>query len=161
MTRVLDRLRGDHERRGHSPPRGIRLGQVAIVIQPLRPLAEELPGILQPPWPSWVRELYGLEALEDPRIDVADNQTSLAAAMGALSTALHHRLQLIAWVLASLADLHWDIRLQDDRVVATRVLTPQSAREELDEAGVLGPMSKVCDLDEDGFPRLWEAGDRG
>jgi hypothetical protein len=160
---MLHRLRGsasEHERRGQAPQH-LHVGEVALVIVPYRSPGQEVRDALEPPWPEWLRELYGLEALEDPNIEVQSNETSLAAAMSAVAARIHHRVQLISWVLAQLAELGWRLRLEDNDIVATRVLTPTSARAELEKAGVLGPMSKVCDLDDQGYPHLWEAGEHG
>jgi hypothetical protein len=46
--------------------------------------------------------------------------------------------------------------MDGDDVVASKVTLPELARMELADHGIDGPMTKVCDLDERGLPRIVE-----
>ena len=77
---------------------------------------------------------------------------ALSDAIVALRAELSHRLDLLAFVVSGLEELGWDIRLQGQDVVATTNLSPESAREQLEDRGITGPMCVVADLDDTGWP---------
>jgi hypothetical protein len=105
-----------------------------------------------PPWPRTIRRLYELEALGEEGIEPDTGAVTVAAAISAVDTLLHHRLTLIAWAVAAMEELGWEMALDGEDVVASRVTAPQAALEELEANGILGPLCKVCDLDEEGAP---------
>lgn len=118
---------------------------------------EELRACMHPPWPRWMRRLYGLESKERPAVDPEEGEVTASAALSALKARLAHRLELLSWICGALEDQGWQIQLQDDHLVATRTAVPEHAREQLDAAGIAGPLLAVCELDERGWPRLYES----
>ena len=136
-------------------------GVVAVRIRLFDRAVDELRRALQPPWPRWVRRLYGLERAADPDIDVEEGETTIPAALSALATGLKHRLDTVAFVAQALMELGFDLELSgDDSVVARARMHPAAARDLLELNGVAGPMINVCDLDDSGWPRMWYGGDR-
>src|SRR5205085_4283443 len=81
-------------------------------------------------------------------------EITASAALSAVANELRHRLETLAFVCGALETLGWWIRLQGHTLVASAVLSVAEAREQLEEAGVAGPMCKVADIDEEGWPRL-------
>ena len=97
-----------------------------------------------------------LHVFESPSAELthrlqADDVT-LSSAIVALRAELSHRLDLLAFVVSGLEELGWDIRLEGQDVVATAALSPESAREQLEDRGITGPMCVVADLDDTGWP---------
>jgi hypothetical protein len=109
---------------------------------------------LRPPWPRSLRRLYELAGIAQPEIDVETGMTTLSAAVLAVREELAHRLDLLAFVVFGLEELGWDIRLVDENLVATADLTPEEAREQLEDRGITGPMCLVADLDDSGWPTI-------
>ncbi len=130
-------------------------GAVALRMPIFQSAHDELRTAIQPPWPRWMRDLYELEASLDENIDVDAEQTSVPAALGALGSRLHHRLDLLASVGKGLQKQGWTLRIDGDALVASRVSNPQHALELLEEAGLAGPLCAVADLDDSGWPRLY------
>lgn len=120
--------------------------------------AVELRHMLHPPWPMWVGALYELEQAPNPEIDVdydaGEGLVTASAALSALANELKHRLELLSFVCGALESLGWEIRLDGDTILATAPLTEQQARAQLEAHGVAGPLCKVTDIDEHGWPRL-------
>jgi hypothetical protein len=118
----------------------------------------ELRQALHPPWPDWMGALYELEQASNPRVDVdfdtGSGEVTASAAVSALANELRHRLDVVAFVCGALETLAWEIRLDGDTLLATALLTPEQARAQLEDHGVAGPLCKVTDIDEQGWPRL-------
>ena len=122
--------------------------------------ADELQRALQPPWPRWMRRLYGIEERSSAGIDVSEGETTIPAAVSAIGTKLRHRLDLAAFVTQGLEDCGFELELDPpDGVLATARMTPAAARDLLDRQGMAGPMCAVCELDSSGWPRMWYGGD--
>lgn len=129
-------------------------GAVAVRLHMYGSPSQEVQRALHPPWPRWMRRLYELEryaGAADP-----DGEVSMSAAIGAVSTRLRHRLDLLSWCVGALSEIGWEVSMDGDDVIASRVTLPELARAELEEHGIDGPLSKVCDLDERGLPRIVE-----
>ena len=77
---------------------------------------------------------------------------ALSDAIVSLRAELSHRLDLLAFVVAGLEELGWDIRLEGEDIVATAALSPEAAREQLEDFGITGPLCVVADLDDTGWP---------
>jgi hypothetical protein len=105
-----------------------------------------------PPWPRSIRRLYGLEALGEEEVEPETGEVTVSAAISAVDTLLHHRLSLTAWVVGAMEELGWDMILDGEDVLASRVTAPRAALEELEANGILGSLCKVCELDEQGAP---------
>lgn len=131
------------------------LGAVAVRIQAYGSVSEELAGALQPPWPRWMRRLYDVEH-HGGAADPSEGQVSLSAAVTALATRMKHRLELIAWCASALEELGWELAVDGDVIVASKVTLPELARQELEDHGIYGPLTHVCELDDRGFPRIVE-----
>jgi hypothetical protein len=131
------------------------LGAVAVRMHLFAPPSTELMLALQPPWPRWMRRLYELERLSGAA-DPAEGEVALSAAVSAVATRLKHRLDIVAWCVAALEEIGWEVALDGEDLVATKVLLPELARAELEAHGINGPLTHVSDLDEHGVPRLLE-----
>lgn len=129
-------------------------GAVAVRLHLYRRPAEEVERALKPPWPRWMRRLYELERMSGG--GDTEGEVSLSSAVGAVGTRLRHRLELVSWCASALEQIGWDVFMDGDDVVAAKVTLPELARQELEDHGIYGPMSKVCDLDERGQPRIIE-----
>jgi hypothetical protein len=133
----------------------IAIGAVAMRIPIFASAHAELRSAIEPPWPQWMRDLYGLEEKQDAGIDADAAETTLPAALGALSSRLRQRLELIASVAGGLQRQGWTLDIDGDVLVASRVANPRHALEMLEDAGLAGPLCAVADLDESGWPRLY------
>ncbi len=133
----------------------IPVGAVAMRIPIFESAHEELRSAIEPPWPRWMRDLYGLEEGQDEGIDAAAGDTTVPAALGALSSRLRQRLELIASVAGGLQRQGWTLDIDGDSLVASRVANRRHALEMLEEAGLAGPLCAVADLDDSGWPRLY------
>ncbi|HKR99953.1 MAG TPA: hypothetical protein VJU79_10620 [Candidatus Dormibacteraeota bacterium] len=140
-----------------EPAFGEKLG-VSVRLHLFEAPGVELRRALRPPWPDWMGAVYQLEQASNEQIDVSEAAVTASAAVGALSSELRHRLETLSFVCGALETLGWSIRLDGDTLVASAVLSRAEAREQLERAGVAGPMCKVADVDEDGWPRLAEGG---
>ena len=100
--------------------------------------------------------LLMLHVFESPSAELTHRleggDTTLSTAIVALRAELSHRLDLLAFVVSGLEELGWDIRLEGQDVVATAELSPESAREQLEDRGITGPLCVVADLDDTGWP---------
>jgi hypothetical protein len=134
---------------------GFPRGAVVVRLHLFRSPAEEVAGALRPPWPRWMRRLYELERLSGAA-EPGEGEVSLSAAVAAVGTRLGHRLELVSWCVGALEEIGWEVAMDGDDVVASKVTLPELARIELEEHGIYGPMSNVCDLDERGLPRIVE-----
>lgn len=130
-------------------------GAVALRIPMFESAHEELRTAIEPPWPQWMRDLYELDQAQDEDIDVDAEQTTVPAALGALSSRLQHRLELIASVAGGLQREGWHLDIDGNALVASRVSNPRHALELLEAAGLAGPLCAVADLDSSGWPRLY------
>jgi hypothetical protein len=144
-----------------APRPALPSGKVGIRLVLFASPLEELRNAMHPPWPRWMKRLYELEEASDPEVDASQGETSVAAAISALSNHLKHRLDTLAFVAKGLAELGFEFEGDgDDAVLATADMTPAAARTLLDAAGVAGAMCNVCDLDDSGWPRIfWGGGD--
>jgi hypothetical protein len=131
-------------------------GAVALRIPIFQSANEELRTTIEPPWPQWMRDLYHLDRAQDEAIDVDAEQTTVPAALGALATRLRHRLELVASIAGGLQRQGWRLHIDGDSLVASRVVNPQHALELLEGAGLAGPLCAVADLDDTGWPRLYQ-----
>lgn len=130
-------------------------GAVALRIHPYGPPSEEIAAALHPPWPRWMRRLYDVERYGGGA-DPAEGEASLSAAVTALATRMKHRLELIAWCAAALEEIGWELAVDGDLIIASKVTLPELARQELEDHGIYGPLTHVSELDDRGFPRLVE-----
>ena len=130
-------------------------GAVALRVPIFESAHDELRSAIEPPWPRWMRDLYELDEAQDEEIVVDAEQTTVPAALGALASRLRHRLELIASVAGGLRRQGWQLHVDGNALVATRVANPQHALEMLDAAGLAGPLCAVADLDDSGWPRLY------
>ncbi|MGH7722603.1 MAG: hypothetical protein ACRENL_07205 [Candidatus Dormibacteria bacterium] len=133
----------------------VPVGAVALRIPIFLSAHQELRSAIEPPWPQWMRELYELEQAQDADIDVEAEQTTVAAALGALASRLRQRLELIASLAGGLQSQGWSLDIDGDALVASRVINPRHALELLEEAGLAGPLCAVADMDDAGWPRLY------
>ena len=133
----------------------IPLGAVAVRMRMYAAPAVEIERALKPPWPRWMRRLYELERLGGAAAP-EQGEVSLSAAIAAVGTRLRHRIELISWCAAALEETGWEVAVDGDDVVAAKVTLPELARQELEDHGIYGPLSNVCELDEHGLPRLVE-----
>lgn len=132
-------------------PRGAVMLRMHLYLRP----GEEVSRALKPPWPRWMRRFYELERLSGAA-EPEEEEVSISAAIGAVATRLKHRLELISWCAGALEEIGWEVAMDGDDVVASKVTLPELARIELEDHGIYGPMSKVCDLDDNGLPRIVE-----
>jgi hypothetical protein len=142
----------------------IPAGSVVIRIHLFHSAAEEIRRAIAPPWPRTIRRLYELESIGESDVDPGGGGVSVSAAISAVDTLLHHRLDIIAWVVSAMEELGWEMAVEGEHVIASKVHARVSALEELELNGVLGPLCKVCDLDENGAPVMldaWEARSAG
>jgi hypothetical protein len=137
---------------------GVRLeiGEVAARLVLFGSPHAEISIAMRPPWPSWMHRLYELEAIADDQTKPAVEEVSVGAALHALAERLRHRLDLAAFVVNATAELGWSATLSEDSIVIRKLLQPDLAVDELERAGILGPMSKLCELDERGLPRIYQ-----
>jgi hypothetical protein len=134
-------------------------GAVAVRLHMYRPPSREIERALRPPWPRWMHRLYELERFAGGA-DPGEGEVSMSAAISAVATRLGYRLELLAWCVSALEQIGWEVSMDGDQVLASKVTLPELARAELEEHGIYGPMSNICDLDEHGRPRIverWEA----
>ena len=109
---------------------------------------------LKPPWPDSLKRLYELAQNAQPEIDVDTGAITASAAILAVREELAHRLDLLAFVVLGLEELGWAIQLEGEVLVATAALTPEDAREQLENHGISGAMCVVADLDDSGWPLI-------
>lgn len=130
----------------------LKAGAIALRIRLFGTAEQMVHETLTPPWPRTIRRLYELEALGEEAVEPDAGQVTVSAAITAVDTLLHHRLSLVAWAVAAMEELGWDMILDGEDVLASRVTAPAAALEELEDQGILGPLCKVCELDESGAP---------
>lgn len=130
----------------------LRLGACAVRLRLFGTVEEELQNALHPPWPQWMRRLYGL----DPDIAAQPGEVTISAALGAVAERLNKRVELASWVVAAMEELDWRPEMGGEHLVISKVIAPELAHAELEEAGIAGPMSAICDLDEHGRPRMYQ-----
>lgn len=133
----------------------IPAGAVALRIHIFHSANQELRSAIEPPWPRWMRDLYKLDRAQDEAIDVEAERTTVPAALGALASRLRHRLELVSSIAGGLQRQGWQLHVDGDALVASRVANPQHALELLEGAGLAGPLCAVADLDDAGWPRLY------
>lgn len=109
---------------------------------------------LKPPWPASLKRLYELAQNAQPEIDVETGTITVSAAVLAIREELAHRLDLLAFVVFGLEELGWSIQLEGEVLVATAAMTPEGAREQLENRGIAGAMCVVADLDDSGWPLI-------
>jgi len=135
----------------------LAVGQVAIRLYLFGTAAEELEATLHPPWPRWMESLHAIAGAGHEELDPDAGETSMAAALSAVAGHLRHRLKLASWAVAAMEELGWAPRVDGENVVMTRLLAPPAVLTELELAGILGPISKICELDAvTGMPRIFE-----
>ncbi|MFN2451654.1 MAG: hypothetical protein ABR541_04805 [Candidatus Dormibacteria bacterium] len=126
-----------------------------------RPPSEEIRSVVTPPYPPWLRDLYGSAEVSDRGTDMDSAEISVAAALSAVSSALHHRLELLAWLSAGLEEAGWTVTFDGESVLATVVATPEGARERLDELGLAAAVTMLCEPAGGGWPRILHHGESG
>lgn len=134
----------------------LALGEVAVRLHLYSSATEELGDAIRPPWPRWMERLYATERWGDEDIDPEAQETTMGAALSAVAERLHHRLRIAAWAVTAMEALGWKPRCDGDTMVLTRMLPAPLALNELEDAGVLGPLTKLCELDAAGLPRVFE-----
>jgi len=130
-------------------------------IQLFRLPSEEIRSVVTPPFPRWLRDLYGSAEVSDPGTDVDAEEVSIAAALSAVNSSLHHRLQLVAWLTSALEESGWTVALDGESLLATTVATAQGARERLEAEGLAAAMTLLCEPGADGWPRILHHGESG
>ena len=136
---------------------GVPRHRVAIPIRLFEAPDVEVQRALTPPWPRWMTRLYALEGLGDVEVDPEHEEIPLGSALRAVSSRMHHRLELVAWVVGALQESGWECALAAGHVVAWRDLDEATAREALELDGIYGPMTNVSTLDERGLPLILTA----
>jgi hypothetical protein len=118
--------------------------------------SEEVARVLQGPPPPGI-----LLSVEPERwSEAAAGAAPLGTAVHVLAERLRHRLDLVAFVVDAAEELGWRAALEGDEIVLTTTGTVEDALEALERAGILGPMSKVADVDPaTGLPRLEALGE--
>lgn len=139
-----------------APAPRIEHGAVALRLRLFERPGAEVRHSLQPPWPRWLERLYELEEATEEGIDVEAGEVTMGAALSATADRLKHRLDLLAWGVTALEALGWRCVLHGDDIVAWRLTARAAALEELEAAGIDGPICSVCELDERGRPRLFD-----
>ena len=139
-----------------GPSVRLPVGSLALRLHLFGPAHEELGSTLEPPWPRWMRRLYSLEAIDNPRIHVAEGEVEVSAALAALKTRLSHRLEILGWVCTQLERMGWEVDLSGPDLIAHKVIVPQMARETLRSSHVAAVLPAVSEVDEHGLPRLYE-----
>src|SRR3981081_4515977 len=92
----------------------IPIGSVALRMPIFQAAHDELRSAIEPPWPRWMRDLYGLAQTTAHAIDVDSDETSVPAALGALGSRLRHRLELLASVAGGLQKQGWTLHIDGD-----------------------------------------------
>jgi len=133
---------------------GVPRHRVAIPIRLFESPDVEVQRALTPPWPRWMTRLYALEGLGDVEVDPEREEIPLGTALRAVSTRMHHRLELVAWVVGALQESGWECAVASGHVVAWRDLDEATARAVLEVDGIYGPMTNVSTVDERGLPLL-------
>ena len=133
----------------------IPVGAVALRMPIFESAHDELRSALEPPWPQWMRDLYGLEEKQDADVDAGEQVTTIPAALGALATRIRHRLELLASLAGGLEKEGWSLHVDGNALVATRRVAAQVALDELETAALSGPLCAVADMDDTGWPRLY------
>ncbi|MDQ6748371.1 MAG: hypothetical protein M3010_09760 [Candidatus Dormibacteraeota bacterium] len=139
----------------------VPLGSVGLRLPLYRPPSEEIRSVVTPPYPAWLRDLYGSVEVSDPGTDMEAAEISVAAALSAVSSALHHRLEQLAWLTAGLEEAGWTVSFDGESVLATTVATPEGARARLDELGLAAAVTLLCEPAEGGWPRILHHGETG
>jgi hypothetical protein len=139
----------------------LKRGAIAVRLHLFDSPEEEVARVLTPPWPNWMRRLYELEALAHSAETSEEGleTPTMRGALHALADRLRRRLELLAFVVGAMEELGWEAMMESDAIVLSKVIASELAVEELEQAGVYGPMVKVAELDEKGLPRLlrrWE-----
>lgn len=135
----------------------IPLGTIAVRLTPFGAPHQELGAVARPPWPRWLTGLHTPESGASAAIAPEEGRVTLSAALSAVRDRVGHRLTLLAWIVAELEQLGWDVRVVGDDVIASMRMAPEHARETLEAAGVAGAMTAVSELDANGWPRIYEA----
>lgn len=133
---------------------GVPRHRVVVPIRLFELPEVEVERALQPPWPRWMKRLYQLERLGDVEVDPEREEIPLSAAMRAVSSRLHNRLEMIAWVVGALEESGWNCVVARGHVVAWRDLDEATARKDLEAQGIYGPMTHVCIIDARGLPLM-------
>lgn len=113
---------------------------------------EELKNALHPPWPEWMRRLSGPEPDASPQ----PGEVTIGAALSAVAERLKKRLELASWVVGAMEEIGWRPEMGGQHVLVSKVIAPELALVELEEAGIAGPLIAICDLDARGRPRMYE-----
>lgn len=130
----------------------LRLGACAVRLRLFGTVEDELKNALHPPWPQWMRRLYGL----DPDVAPQSGEVTISAALGAVAERLKKRVDLASWVVAAMEEIGWEAELDGEHLLVTKVIVPELAHAELEAAGIAGAMTAICDLDDRGRPRLYQ-----
>ena len=130
----------------------LRLGACAVRLRLFGTVDEELKNALHPPWPQWMRRLYGLDLDASPQ----PGEVSIGAALGAVAERLKKRVELASWVVGAMEEIGWHTDMDGEHLLVSKVIAPELALAELEEAGIAGPMSTICDLDARGRPRMYQ-----
>lgn len=133
---------------------GDRVPGCMVVLHIFDTPSAEMIRRLKPPWPASLKRLYELAENAQPEINVETGTITVSAALLAVREELAHRLDLLAFVVFGLEELGWSIQLEGEVLVATAAMTPESAREQLEDRGITGAMCVVADLDDSGWPLI-------
>jgi hypothetical protein len=136
---------------------GVPRHRVAVPIRLFESPEVEVERAIQPPWPRWMKRLYELERLGDVEVGREHEEVPLGAAVRAVSSRMHKRLEMIAWVVSALQESGWECVVASGHVVAWRDLDELTAREDLEREGIYGPMTHISILDERGVPLILTA----
>jgi len=80
----------------------------------------------------------------------------VGTAVSALGERLHHRLQIVAFAVTAMEELGWTAEVDEEGILLRKTSSRVAAVDELERAGVYGPLCKVCILDERGTPWVGE-----
>lgn len=134
------------------PPVELPPGTVAIRVRLFESQAREMARAVTAPWPAWMERLYALESLALRTPDPSGEVASLGVAVSGLGERLHYRLEVVAFAVTAMEELGWRAEMDENGILLLKETSPDGARDELERAGVYGPLCKVCILDERGLP---------
>lgn len=134
------------------PPVELPPGSVAMRIRLFETQAIELSKVVRAPWPEWMHRLFALEHLALRTPDPEERVATLGAAVTALAERLKYRLGVVAFAVTAMEELGWRPEVDEDGILLVREGTARDAVDELERAGIYGPLCKVVQVDSTGMP---------
>jgi hypothetical protein len=139
------------------PPVELPPGTVAMRVRLFESQEREMARAVTAPWPAWMERLYALESLAMRTPDPSGEVVSLGVAVSGLGERLHYRLRVVAFAVSAMEELGWRAEMDENGILLFKEASPDEARDELERAGVYGPLCKVCILDQRGLPWIGSA----